>query len=782
METIAPKPTSLILHGHFYQPPREDPLVDLIPKQPSAYPYSDWNERIYDDCYRANAFSRYLDPWGHIDSIVNNYEYLSFNFGPTLLTWIEKYHPFTYSKILEADKRSMLRLGHGNAIAQTYNHTILPLDTPEDALTQIIWGIEDFISRFNREPKGMWLSETAISPSVVSLLAQAGITYVILSPWQCKSIETEDGSWLDAQGDDQFYDRAFLLEGSDGSTISAFFYHGALASSISFGHMLRDADTMYTTLKSINKRDKPELLHTATDGEIYGHHEPFGDMALAALIHKVEEGSTFALTNYAAFLEKHPAVHKAILHNGEESKGTSWSCSHGVSRWYKDCGCHTGGQDGWNQKWRTPLRDAFTQLGGVIDTLFEQQIHKLFKKRVDPLELLRSYVSVLSHKESISTFISRWEQKSGVTVTQKHVLAQLLEGQKFKFFSFTSCGWFFSDVSGIEPKQNIHYAVRAMQLYQQFSQTPIKDPILEILFKAKSNLRQGGNGKSIALPFFEGNGGELEATVYFIMNRQFAKKEDFTSEYGKFSLLACHSPHYRDYQCEIMCNNTLTPYCVSTIISTDPSLGYIATLTSQNQLTQEKHTKTLSSTHIPPRMLDQVFRWIERSLSQIADEEINRLAQTIRHYSYLAKRGSSAPPETLYVENMGTCLRALRSLFTSPVTLTWEEKKTSISYLLDFVQQRGGRKEKAIVSSIFNDEIEDISQSINDKGFSYERGSYLLEVLEVARTYKVDISITLAQEAMYPTISQFRADSHITPLTKDVLTKLQSVLNFAVKS
>ncbi|PKL10487.1 MAG: glycoside hydrolase, partial [Spirochaetae bacterium HGW-Spirochaetae-8] len=240
--------------------------------------------------------------------------------------------------------------------------------SPTDAQTQILWGIDDFTRRFNRAPEGMWLPETAIDSHTIDLLATAGIQFVVLSPWQCKKIENTDGTWKQVHGNDVPYQHAYILEGAHGGKLSAFFYHPELASSISFGHMLRDADAMYRTLEELGRKDSPALIHTATDGEIYGHHEPYGDMALAALIRKVHDGKIFNLTNYATFLEKHPARLGAILHQGEDGRGTSWSCSHGVSRWYKDCGCHTGGEEGWNQAWRSPLREAFDLLGTEIDS------------------------------------------------------------------------------------------------------------------------------------------------------------------------------------------------------------------------------------------------------------------------------------------------------------------------------------------------------------------------------------------------------------------------------
>lgn len=754
-------------------------MVELIPKQLSAKPYADWNERIYDDCYRANAFSRYLDGFGHVRDIVNNYEYISFNFGPTLLSWLEHHHVATYRKILEADRLSLARLGHGNAIAQAYNHTILPLASKADAETQILWGIDDFTRRFERAPEGMWLPETAISTDVVSLLAQAGIKFVILSPWQCKAVETADGNWRLVKGDEVPYRHPFIIEGASGGSVSAFFYHPELASSISFGHMLRDADAMYRHLGKIKREEGPELLHTATDGEIYGHHEPFGDMALAALVRKVREGTSFRLTNYATVLEHNPARLRAILHDGEDLRGTSWSCSHGVSRWYKDCGCHTGGDEGWNQMWRTPLREAFDLLADRIDLIFEREVGRLFSDKVDPRSILHGYSAVMGKDVDIGTYISEWENKSGTTVPDRRKLAELLESQRMKHFSYTSCGWFFSDISGIEPRQDIQYAMRAIQLCQRFTGEDLSALVLPVLAKGKSNKKNEGSGQTIAKSFLSQVGGEAEAASYFLMNQNFARPEDIVFTYGKFRLLAFHQTAENSYACEILDTRTLRTDSVGMEVHIDRENGYTVTMELVDMETKERMRHEFSTAHIPPRMLDEVYVWIDHSLSRIGDEELNRIATDIRHYSLLMKKGRSAPSDTLYVENMGTCLRALRSLFTTPDTLPWEAKRDSISHLLDFIRRKGRQHEIDIVRNIFTAEINRVASQIIGKGFSYERGSYLLEVLDVARSQGIQPSITFTQEAMHPHVMGAMRETYRTPLTLDLIERLQIELNFS---
>ncbi|MGI6466362.1 MAG: DUF3536 domain-containing protein [Sphaerochaetaceae bacterium] len=770
--------SALILHGHFYQPPRENPLVEIIPKQESAKPYHDWNEKIFDDCYRANAFSRYLDRYGLVRDIVNNYEYISFNFGPTLLNWLEKYHKATYDKILEADRHSVERLGYGNAIAQAYNHTILPLGTKDDVETQILWGLEDFEHRFKRKAHGMWLPETAVNTSVISQLVEAKVSFIILSPWQCKAVETDNGEFKEVDGNEIPFDQPFILQGDDGSEITAFFYHPDLASSISFGHMLRDADAMYDSLKVIKERKGVDLIHTATDGEIYGHHEPFGDMALAALIRKVNEGNSFYFTNYMAYLEEHPATKKAILHSGEDNKGSSWSCSHGVSRWYKDCGCHTGGEKGWNQKWRTPLRVAFEYLAEKIDRLFVEQIKLIYKNKVDPRILLNGYGKVISGMEDVSTYLEGFNTPP----SDKPTVAKLLEGQRMKHYMFTSCGWFFSDLGGIEPRQNIFFATRAMQLYQHFTKESLEKEFLHLLSEAKSNRRSDGNGRTIANHYLQKVRGEVEAAAYFLMNQRFSRKEDIKSEYGKYLLKAFNQIDEMEFACEVEDSKTLKKDFITMDVLADILAGYTLRIESTDPLSDKLVVDTFTTEDIPSRMMDEVYSWIDHSLSRISDEELKHIATSIRHYSLISKKVNSRAKESMYIENMGTCLRALRSLFTTPDTLPWEAKKESISHLLGFIQRRGRTYEHEIVDKIFTDEISRVANLITTNGFNYEMGSYLYELLEVVAKQKIKASLTVAQEALYPYIKGTNRDNYKTPLTHTLIENLQRSLNFSPES
>lgn len=489
---------NLILHGHFYQPPRENPDTGVVPRQPSAAPFRDWNARITRECYGANSASRYLNESGKIQDIINNYEWISFNFGPTLLNWLEENAHSVYRAIIEADENSKrMNNGHGNALAQSYNHTILPLDFPEVRKMQIAWGIADFERHFGRKPEGMWLPETAVDLETAEQIAQAGIRFIILSPWQAEAVR-HGKKWKNLGKEPAPSNHPFRLYGIGGD-LAVFFYNHRLAEGISFQHFLRDAESLYTRLLEYTRSDTPSrLVHTATDGEVYGHHEPFGDMCLAALVKRVHDRDDFEITNYAAYLDEFPPTHEVRLKPGEEQRGTSWSCAHGVSRWYKDCGCSTGGEEEWSQQWRGPLREAFSYLFGKSRSIYSEGIKEF--TAADPDEILESYGTV------------QWSAASKLDFAKKHISSQvplkrvdlarffrLLEGQRYAMYMFTSCGWFFSEISGIEPVQNLKYAYEVIKLYTPFFDDPrgVLDAFIGILESARSNIDAFKNGAEI---------------------------------------------------------------------------------------------------------------------------------------------------------------------------------------------------------------------------------------------------------------------------------------------
>ena len=492
-------PLYFTIHGHFYQPPRENPWTGVIENQPSARPHHDWNDRIASQCYSPNAASRILSSTGRIQDIVNNYDYMSFNMGPTLMGWIRTHTPDTYKRIQEADKRSAERLnGHGNAIAQVYNHIIMPLASEEDKKTQIRWGIEDFKFHFGRMPEAMWLAETAINlPTVVELI-KAGIKFTILSPTQADSFrELGTEEWEGCSNTDIDTTRPYRIYPRDekgnlvcDGYLDVFFYNPWLSSAVGFEHLLRDAGVFGKRIQDAwdPNRNDPQLVSIGTDGESYGHHEPFGDMCAAYLFNRFAPENNMVPVNYGWYLEKFPPKHEVLLKNFH-GEGCAWSCAHGVGRWYRDCGCSTGGGPDWNQKWRGPLRDAFNHLKSLADEIFVREFEKL--SDVNPWDARNDYVAALVAPEDgsrLQAFL-KGVLKRPDNADDSARAVRLLEIQKFCLFSFTSCGWFFNDIEGLEPVQNMRYALRAMELMQPFLPFghSIENQFMSILARATSN-------------------------------------------------------------------------------------------------------------------------------------------------------------------------------------------------------------------------------------------------------------------------------------------------------
>ena len=483
------------IHGHFYQPPRENPWLEEIEFQKSAYPYHNWNERITAECYALNTASRILDKKGRIIEIVNNYSRISFNFGPTLLSWMERRKPEIYEAIRDADKLSQERFsGHGSAIAQVYNHMIMPLAGKRDKYTQVIWGIKDFEKRFGRFPEGMWLPETAVDIESLEILAELGISFTILAPSQAsrvKKIKTDE-DWQEVKDGSIDPTRAYLCSLPSGKTIALFFYNGSISRDVAFGDLLNSGETFAGRLLAAfsDHRDQPQLAHIATDGETYGHHHRFGDMALAYCLYFIEANNLAKITNYGEYLEKYPpACEVEILEN------SSWSCIHGIERWRDNCGCHSGAHPGWTQEWRKPLREAMDRLRDRLLSLWEKKTGKYLK---DPWEARNDYIAIMldRSRENIESFLEKHAAKYFSKEETRKVL-RLLEMQRNAMLMFTSCGWFFDEISGIETTQVIQYAARVIQLAEKLWGISVEPEFLAILEKAASNIPESANGAKI---------------------------------------------------------------------------------------------------------------------------------------------------------------------------------------------------------------------------------------------------------------------------------------------
>lgn len=477
------------IHGHFYQPPRENPWLEDVEMQDSAAPYHDWNEKITTECYLPNSTARVLGEKKLITDIVNNYSRMSYDFGPTLLSWLERHRPETYQHVIESDKMGQeLFSGHGPAIAQAYNHIIMPLANERDKQTQVIWGIKDFEHRFKRFPEGMWLPETAVDIATLEVLAAHGMKFTILGPHQARQTrKIGSNNWTSAK-DSVDIRVPYLCQLPSGKSIVIFFYDGKTSYDVSYGSLLEDGETFAKQLAGlVGKGDGPRLAHIATDGETYGHHHRHAEMALAYAAAYVEDRKLGKLTVYGEYLEKVQPQHEVQI-----AENTSWSCGHGIERWRDNCGCHAGRFSAGKQQWRKTLREAMDWLRDELSELYEE---KMKEHSQDPWDLRNRYIDVVLDRspENVEKFLSE-NIKGSVDQARKLFVMKMLEMQRHSMLMYTSCGWFFDDINGIETVQVMQYAARAMQLAREAGGADLEGRYQKMLESANSNLPDIKNG------------------------------------------------------------------------------------------------------------------------------------------------------------------------------------------------------------------------------------------------------------------------------------------------
>jgi len=475
--TLDPKSTeqnitrALCIHGHFYQPPRENPLTGLIPNEEGAAPYDNWNERVHGECYRPNAQ-------------LGNFERISFNIGPTLFKWMESFDYVTYYRIIAQDFSNVQRFGVGNAMAQAYHHTILPLASRRDKETQIYWGIVDFEHRFGRKPQGMWLPEAGVDIESLEVLVDFGIEFTILAPWQAAEnhIDPTEPYWVNLPS---------------GRRIAVFFYHQELSTGVSFDQGMT-SNAHEFALKDVNRHfneekaelNENQLLMVASDGELYGHHQTFRDWFLAYLVNGAGARAGVQLTFPALWLRENPPKREIKIR-----ENSSWSCHHGLDRWERACGCAPG--DG---QWKYYLRTAFDRLTEKLDQIYEDEIRKF---GLDPWDLRKMYIHVLLGKSVLKEIIL---QTGARTVDNGDLpkIGLLLESQRERQRIYTSCGWFFEDFARIEPQNNVAYAAKAANLIYQATGQDISSGILDDL-KAVVSDRSGLRADQVFDRYWRGN-------------------------------------------------------------------------------------------------------------------------------------------------------------------------------------------------------------------------------------------------------------------------------------
>jgi alpha-amylase/alpha-mannosidase (GH57 family) len=511
------------IHGHFYQPPRENPWLEAVEVQDSAAPYHDWNERITAECYAPNTAARRVGHDNRIIDIGDNFEKISFNVGPTLMAWLERHAHDVYTRIVDADRASAAARGHGNAMAQAYNHVIMPLATRRDKVTQVLWGIADFRARFGRDPEGMWLPETAVDGETLEVLAEAGLRFTILAPHQARRVRPLGADAWAEVNDRVDPSRPYLWRGPRDLRLALFFYDGPISRAIAFGDALDRAENLVARLGAgfAGDREGPQLVHCATDGESYGHHKTFGEMALAAALHQIEAQGVAALTNYAAFLAAHPPTHEAEIH-----ERTSWSCAHGVERWRADCGCRTRGD--WHQRWRGPLREALDWLRDQVDGFYEARASAFLK---DPWAARDAYVAVVLDRDPdrLHAWLEQ-HQRAGLDDAAHVDVRRLLELQRNRLLMYTSCGWFFDELSALEPVQVLRYAALALQHLRDLGGGNLEPEFVRRLEAAPSNVADFGNGAEVYRRLVRSAAADLRRVVahYAITGLAEAQPDDAT--------------------------------------------------------------------------------------------------------------------------------------------------------------------------------------------------------------------------------------------------------------
>lgn len=490
---------NICIHGHFYQPPRENPWTDEIEKQDSSKPYHDWNEKVFAECYKTNSEAPIMNEKGEVVKTINNYEHINFNFGPTLFSWIKAKHPNTYKKILDADMRSVsIHNGHGNAIAMAYNHIIMPLANLQDKITQIRWGMKDFEYRFGRKSESIWLPETACNPAVIEVLINEGIKYIILDVSQADKIrQIGHKHWHDVSNgsiDPKMAYRCYSTV-NKGKTIDIFFYDGPVAKSIAFENVLKNSsDLMNKILQAVpHSSVNDQIVSVATDGETFGHHKKNAERTLAYFLTVLAPANSMKIVNYGEYLEQHSPSFEVKIKAGKNGEGTSWSCSHGVDRWQDACGC--GGWDGWHLLWRRPLRDTMNWLRDELIIIYENEGGKYFK---DVWKARNEYINLILNKtKDTSAEFFKSNARKRLRKRDIETCLKLLEMQKYSMLMFTSCGWFFSEISGLESVQVLQYAAKAMDIAEEITGKSFELEFNKRISHAESNLKKYKNGRGV---------------------------------------------------------------------------------------------------------------------------------------------------------------------------------------------------------------------------------------------------------------------------------------------
>src|SRR3954469_15015452 len=762
----------LCIHCHFYQPPRENPWLEFVELQESAYPYHDWNERITAESYAPNSASRILDGQGRITRITNNYSRISFNFGPTLLSWMEVNSPDVYQAILDADRQSQENFsGHGSAIAQAYNHIIMPLANRRDKETQVKWGIRDFESRFGRSPEGMWLPETAVDIETLEILADHGIKYTVLAPNQARQARRQGRQWRNVEGGRIDPKLPYFCHLPSGKKIDLFFYDGPISRAVAFERLLSSGENFADRLMSgFTERRYPQLMHIATDGETYGHHHRHGDMALAYALSYIESNQLATITNYGEFLEKHPPTHEVdIIEN------TSWSCAHGIERWKSDCGCNSG-RAGWNQQWRQPLRHALDWLRDNIAQPFEENGKTLVH---DPWLARNEYIDVVSDRSTLNVdeFIAR-HQTHELAEPERIALLSLLEMQRHALLMYTSCGWFFDELSGIETVQVIQYAGRAIQLAQKVFRDPnIEKQFAERLAVVKSNLPEHGDGAKIYAKWVKPAAVDLEkVAAHYAISSLFER-------YGERTSIYCYDIAPEDYhsfefgkarlavgraQVTSRITRESGTYCFGVLHFGDHNLSaavrpFHDEAAYQAMLGEARDAFLGADLPQALRILDKHFAGVAYSLRSLFHDEQRKIIDIILNTtlqeaeSSLRQLYEHHAPLLRFLSDLGTPLpNVLRVtgefVLNSQLKRAFAEQPLDVERirtLLKVAQREQARLDGAGLGFVLQQTLERMAEQLRDEPENAEAAGHLDTAVELARELPFEISLWRVQNVYY---------------------------------
>ncbi|MFH1481046.1 MAG: DUF3536 domain-containing protein [Pseudomonadota bacterium] len=748
----------ICIHGHFYQPPRENPWLEAIELQDSAYPYHDWNEKITAECYAPNALSRILDDRGRIVQIINNYSKISFNFGPTLLTWLEKSARDVYNAILEADRESRNRFsGHGSALAQAYNHMILPLASPRDKITQVLWGIRDFEFRFGRKPEGLWLPETAVDLQSLDILSGQGILFTILAPGQAGRIRRIGSEkWHPVDGETIDITMPYKLQLPSGKDFNIFFYNGSISRAIAFEKLLSSGDSFAQRFTGAFSQEegRPQIVHTATDGESYGHHHQFGDMALSYALHHIESNHLARLTNYGEYLERYPPTYEV-----EIIENSSWSCSHGVERWRGDCGCKTGAHPGWHQTWRGPLREALDWLRDTLSPPYEKMAGTIFK---DPWEARNDSIQMLLNRSpmNVEAFFNLHASRE-LNASEKITGIKLLELQRHAMLMYTSCGWFFDDISGIETIQILQYAGRALQLAQELFTNDLEAPFLRLLERAKSNVPEEGDGRKIYERYVRSAMADLiKVAAHYAMCSLFKEYNGQTSIYcykvdlqdkhyseaGKASLFVGKAR----FTSEITTESALLDFCVLHMGDHNLNCGvgkHRGDDIYKNMFHDISHYFSIADFPEAIRSLDRHFGRSTYSLKSLFRDEQRKILNQILEVTLM---DTEAVYRQVY-ENHAPLMRFLKDSHVPP--------PKSLGMAADLVLNASLRR------------------ALEDKDFDME---FIRSLLDEARIEGIPLDSATLEFTTRKTLHQLAAQFHEDPNDLSKLQKLENALGLLV--